>query len=56
VAFQVSESLTEECEALEEASPPRRVVGISGLHRRYDESLTLKLHYDRGFIGRVCAT
>jgi hypothetical protein len=29
---KISESLAEECEALDVARPPRRVVGISGCH------------------------
>jgi hypothetical protein len=42
--LQISESLAEECEAVEEARPPRRVVRVCGFHRRYDESFMLKLH------------
>jgi hypothetical protein len=51
--LQISESLAEECEAVGEARPPRRVTGISGFHRRYDESFMLKLHWDRGITDCV---
>ena len=52
---QVSESLAEECEAVGEARPPRRVARISVFHRRCDGSVLLKHHWSRGIDGRVCA-
>ena len=53
--FQISESLAEECEAVGEARPPRRVARISGFLRRCDVSVLLKLHWDRAIDDRVCA-
>ena len=38
---QLSESLAEECKAVGEARPPRRVARISVFHRRCDESVLL---------------
>jgi hypothetical protein len=38
---------------VEEERPPRRVAGISGFHRRHDESFMLKLHWVRGSLA-VC--
>ena len=52
---QLSESLAEECEAVGEARPPRRVGRISVFHRRCDGSVLLKHHWSRGIDGRVCA-
>jgi hypothetical protein len=52
--FQLSESLAEECEAVGEARPPRKVVKISVYHRRCDESVLLKHHWSRGIDGRLC--
>ena len=53
--FQISESLAEKRETVGEARPPRRVARISEFHRRCDESVLLKLHWDRGINDRVCA-
>ena len=54
--FQISESLAEKREAVGEARPPRRVVRISEFHRRCDESVLLKLHWDKRRIAdHVCA-
>ena len=44
---QVSESLAEECEAVGEARPPRRVARISGVHWCCDESVLLTHHWSR---------
>ena len=53
--FQISESLAEECEAVGEVRPPRRVARISVFHLRCDGSVLLKHHWNRGIDGRVCA-
>ena len=53
--FQISESLAELCEVVGEARPPRRVARISGFHGCCDESVLLKLHWDRGINDHVCA-
>ena len=53
--FQISESLVKECEAVGEVRPLHRVARISSFHRRCDESVLLKLHWDRGINDRVCA-
>ena len=45
---QLSESLAEECEAVGEARPARRVARISVFHRRCDGSVLLKHHWSRG--------
>jgi len=52
--FQISESLAEECEAVGEARPPRRVVRIGVFHRRCDGSVLLKIDWDWGIDDRVC--
>ena len=52
--FQISESLAEECEAVGEARPPRRVARISVFLRRRDGSVLLKYHWSRGIDDRVC--
>jgi hypothetical protein len=41
--FKYLSPLAEECEAVGEARAPRKVVEISGFHRRCDESFMLKL-------------
>ena len=51
--FQIFESLAEKCEAVGEASPPRRVARISVFHRRCDGSVLLKHHWSRGVDDRV---
>ena len=53
--FQISESLAEECEAVGEARPPRRVARISVFHRHCDGSVLLMHHWSRGIDDRVCA-
>ena len=53
--FQLSESLAEECEAVGEARPPRRVAMISVFQRRCDGSVLLKHHWSKGIGDRVCA-
>jgi hypothetical protein len=53
--FQISESLAEKREVVGEARPPRRVSRISEFHRRCDESVLLKLHWDKGRSPIVCA-
>jgi hypothetical protein len=40
--------LADECEAVKEAMPLRRVGGITGFHQCHDESFMLKLHWVRG--------
>ena len=52
--FWIFESLAEKCEAVGEASPPRRVARISVFHRRCDGSVLLKHHWSRGIDDRVC--
>jgi hypothetical protein len=44
--------MAKKCE--KESRPPCRAASISGFHRRYDESIMLKLHWDRGIADRVC--
>ena len=51
--YQISESLVEECEAVGEARPPRRVARISVFHRRCDGSVLLKHHWSRGVDDRL---
>ena len=46
--FQISKSLAEECEAVGEARPPRRVARISGFHWCRDGSFLLSQHWSRG--------
>ena len=53
--FQISESFAEECEAVGEARPPRRVARISVFHWHRDGSVLLKHHWSRGIDSRVCA-
>ena len=53
--FQISESLAEECEAVGEAKPPRRVARTSIFHQRCDGSVLLRHHWSRGIDDRVCA-
>ena len=52
--FQLSESLAEECEAVGEARPPRRVARISVFLRRCDGSVLLKHHWSRRINNHVC--
>jgi hypothetical protein len=53
--FQISVSLEEECEAVGEVRPPRRVARSSGFHWCCDESFLLMLRWDGGINNRVCA-
>lgn len=48
VQFQISESLSEECEAVSEVRPPRRVARISVFQWCCDGSVLLKQHQSRG--------
>jgi hypothetical protein len=50
--LQICESLSEECVAVDEARPPRRVVEISGLHWYRDGNLLLMLCWTRGSPAR----
>jgi hypothetical protein len=51
--FQMSESLAEECEAVDEARPPRRVAKISVFHCYCDGSVPLRQRWSRGINDRV---
>ena len=53
---QISESLAEECEAVGEARPPRRVAKISGVHRCCDKSVLLMHRWSREIDDLVCAS
>ena len=53
--FQISESLVEECEAVGEARPPRRVAGISVFQWCRDEISSLTHHCGREIDDRGCA-
>jgi hypothetical protein len=53
--LQISESLAVECEAVDEARPPRRVAGISGLHWCHDGSSMPTLCWSRGIGDLFCA-
>ena len=53
--FQIFESLTEECEAVGEARPPRRVAKISGFHWCRDGSFLLSQCWSREIDDHGCA-
>ena len=53
--LQISESLAEECKAVGEARPTRRVAGINGVHWCCDGSVLLMHHWSRGINDRVRA-
>jgi hypothetical protein len=53
--LQISESLAEECEAVDEARPPRRVARIGGLHWCRNGSLLLTACWSRRAGDQVCA-
>jgi hypothetical protein len=49
----MSESLAEECEAVDEVRPPRRVAKISVFHCYCDGSVPLRQRWSRGINDRV---
>ena len=53
--FQISESLAEECEAVGEARPPRRVAGISVFQWCRDGISSLTHRCGREIDDRGCA-